>query len=81
MDNIKRDFGYALRQLARSPGFTIAAVLTLSLGIGASTTAFNLVNGILIRPLPFPDPDRLVTLWERRATGEELTVSFPNFED
>jgi putative ABC transport system permease protein len=81
MDDIRRDFRYALRQLARSPGFTVAAVLTLSLGIGATTVAFNLVNGILLRPLPFPDPDRLVTLWERRATGQELTLSFPNFED
>ncbi len=81
MDDIKRDLKYAVRQLARSPGFTVTAVLTLSLGIGATTVAFNLVNGILIRPLPFPDPDRLVTLWERRANGQELTLSFPNFED
>lgn len=81
MDNIRRDLEYALRQLKRSPGFTIAAVITLALGIGATTVAFNLVHGILIRPLAFPDPDRLITLWERRATGEELTVSFPNFED
>ncbi len=81
MDDIKRDLTYALRQLARSPGFTITAVLTLSLGIGATTVAFNLVNGILLRPLPFPEPDRLVTLWERRATGQELSLSFPNFED
>ncbi|KPK80880.1 MAG: hypothetical protein AMS25_08430 [Gemmatimonas sp. SM23_52] len=81
MEEIKRDLKYALRQLARSPGFTIAAVLTLSLGIGATTVAFNLVNAVLIRPLPFPDPDRLVTLWERRARGQELTLSFPNFED
>ncbi len=81
VDDIKRDAKYAVRQLARSPGFTVAALLTLSLGIGGTTVAFSLVNGILLRPLPYPDPDRLVTLWERRATGQELTLSFPNFED
>jgi putative ABC transport system permease protein len=81
VDDIKRDLKYAARQLTRSPGFTIAAVLTLALGIGATTVAFNLVNAILIQPLPFQDPDRLVTLWERRPTGQELTASFPNFED
>ncbi len=81
MGNLGRDLSYALRQLPRNPGFTIAAVLTLSLGIGAATVAFNLVNAVLLKPLPFPEPDRLVTLWERRATGQELTASFPNFED
>ncbi len=49
--------------------------------IGASTVAFTLVNGVLIRPLQFRDPDRLVMLWERWATGQELNLSYPNFDD
>lgn len=81
LEDVRRDLKYAVRQLASSPGFALAAVITLSLGIGASTAAFTLVDGVLIRPLPFPEPDRLVTLWERRSNGQELTLSFPNFED
>ncbi|UCG85526.1 MAG: ABC transporter permease [Gemmatimonadota bacterium] len=81
LDTVQRDVNYAVRQFARSPGFSLAAVVTLALGIGASTVAFTLVNGVLIQPLPFSDPDRLAILRERRADGSELTLSFPNFED
>jgi putative ABC transport system permease protein len=67
--------------MVKNPSFTIVSIVTLALGIGASTVAFTLVNGVLIRPLPFRDPDRLVMLWERRANGQELTLSYPNFDD
>lgn len=67
LDNFTRDVAYAVRSLARSRGFTIAAVLTLAVGIGAATAIYSVVDTILLRPLPFPDSDRLVRLIENYA--------------
>jgi predicted permease len=78
-----QDARYGLRNLLRTPGFTIVAMLTLALGIGANTTIFSVINDTLLKPLPFPDPDRLVLVWETfsRNPGDWNIVSAPNFWD
>src|ERR1700749_2797795 len=62
MNGLMRDVGYAMRQMRKSPGFALTAILTLAFGIGATTAIFSIVEGVLLRPLPFADPDRLVVL-------------------
>src|SRR5882724_10542241 len=77
------DLKFAFRQLFNNPGFTAVAVLTLALGIGANTAVFSIINGVLLRPLPYPEPDRLVTLWEcspERGIDQDR-VSGPNYLD
>jgi putative ABC transport system permease protein len=74
------DLRHALRRLRGSPGFTLGAVLTLGLGIGASTAMFSVVNAVLLRPLPFKDSDRLVFAWAK-AGGSNLAASWPEFLD
>ena len=64
MDTLAQDIRFGLRQLRRTPGFTIAAVLALALGIGATTAIFSVLDRVVLRPLPFPDPDRLTMVWE-----------------
>jgi putative ABC transport system permease protein len=83
MQGLLQDFRYAARSLARAPGFALTAALTLGLGLGVSVAMFSVMNGILLRPLPYDDPDRLVMLWiddPQHAVTEE-GFGFPTYED
>ncbi|HKV62011.1 MAG TPA: ABC transporter permease [Candidatus Acidoferrum sp.] len=83
LDEAARDFRHALRMLQRSPGFTTVAVLTLALGIGANTAIFSVIDSVLLRPLPYHEPDQLVMVWESNSQhpNPHNTVSPPNFLD
>ena len=81
MDGLGQDIRFGLRILARNPLFTLVAVLTLAIGIGANTAIFSLVNGILLRPLSFENSDRLVMVWEVNDRGIRIPVAYSNFLD
>jgi putative ABC transport system permease protein len=83
MDNLLKDIRYAVKSMVRQPALTAVAVITVALGVGANTAIFSAVNAILLRPLPYQEPERIVQLWETNGQRgySRATASLPNFVD
>ncbi|HSQ23400.1 MAG TPA: ABC transporter permease [Pyrinomonadaceae bacterium] len=78
---LTQDLRYGVRTLLKRPGFTAAAILTLAVGIGACTAVFSVVHAVVLQPLPYPQPERLVMIWETDKSGEKSNVGYPTFAD
>lgn len=81
LSELAQDVRYGIRGLLKAPGFAAVAILTLALGVGANSAIFSFVDGVLLKPLPYPDPDRILLLWEEPPGGGNNVVSAMNFMD
>jgi putative ABC transport system permease protein len=81
MDSLLQDLRYAVRTLGERPGFAVVAALTIALGVGGTTAMFGVVDAVLLRPLPYAEPDRLVMVWTRTPGGPQAAASWPEFVD
>ena len=81
MDSLWQDFIYGLRQLRKNPGVTAIMVFTLALAIGATTAIFSVVYGVLLRPLPYTDSNRIMAVFEVTSKGRPNRLADPNFDD
>src|SRR3984885_1291433 len=81
MANPGKDIVFALRMLVRNPGFTCVVVVTLALGIGANTAIFSVVDGVLLKPLPFRSPDQLLMVCQKSASAPRLAISELDLDD
>ena len=81
METLIKDLRYGVRTLAKKPGFTLVAMITLALGIGANTAIFSVINAVLLRSLPFPEPDRLIVLAEKDRNRDRMGAAYPNYQD
>src|SRR5262249_5554722 len=81
VERLVQDLRYGMRVLRKNPVYALVSILTLALGIGASTAIFSVVYGVLLRSLPFDKPDQIVRVWEVNAKGVRVQFTDPNFED
>ncbi|HKS40086.1 MAG TPA: ABC transporter permease, partial [Blastocatellia bacterium] len=81
METLFQDIRYGVRVLLKGRAVTAIAVLALTLGIGANTAIFSVINAVLIKPLPYPQPDRVVRVYEKSAKFDQMSISYPNFLD
>jgi predicted permease len=81
VESIRQDVRFAARTLQKSPGFALAAIGTLALGIGASTSIFSVADAVLLRPLPYPNPEQIVRVWEQAPDGHSMNLAALNFDD
>src|SRR5512143_1212501 len=81
METLWKDLSFGMRMMTRNPGFTLVALVTIALGIGANTAIFSVVNTVLLRPLPYQDSNSLVVLWEKQEQIDQESPSVPDFVD